>query len=319
MKTLNSHDIALLLEENKMDYFISSASFEDRCFNFSSLLKNIHFKKVLLFGTIDFDKRIAENRILMSELFNKTESITLVDLKISDPVFSVIKIINSCDKLFIDDPKNILLDITTFTHESLLILFRFLVAKKRDVDKIFISYTCAKAYSCNVLNSDDKWLTKGVKELRSIMGYPGYSDPSKKNHLIILVGFEKERTMKLIEEFDFELVSLAFGSKTDSINVDSQKINQSKYGEILELLSNAQNFEISLTDPHSTKETILDYVSKYQDYNIVIAPMNNKISTIGAGMAAIENKDIQLFYMQANIYNIESYSQANDEYFFMEI
>lgn len=315
MKALTSVDITAELTRNNIDYFISSASFEDRCLGLASLLADFNFEKVLIFGTIDFDKKIEENRSIIVSLFKNSAEVLPVDLTINNPVLSFVSMIKACEKLFEGAAKTLLFDITTFTHESLLMLFRLLLVRKRPEDKILISYVGAKNYSCNVPNNDEKWLTKGVKELRSIIGYPGYSDPSKKNHLIILFGFEKERTMKLIEEFDFEMVSLAFGSKGDSIGLNNQEINENRHNEILKLYSNAKKFDVSLTDPHLVKRTILDYVSQYNDYNIVIAPMNNKISTIGVGLAAIENKDIQLFYMQANIYNIEAYSEIGDEYF----
>ncbi len=44
---------------------------------------------------------------------------------------------------------------------------------------------------------------------------------------------------------------------------------------------------------------------RFKDYNIVIAPMNKKISTIGAALLPLENTDIQLCYVPARYYNTE--------------
>jgi hypothetical protein len=44
--------------------------------------------------------------------------------------------------------------------------------------------------------------------------------------------------------------------------------------------------------------------------------MNNKISTLGAGLAAFENPNIQLTYVQANQYNLVGYSEAGDDFIF---
>ena len=317
-KTINEFETDLRAE--KINYFLASASFEERCFGICQYLGQFDLQKVLLFSTIDFDSRIEKNRRKMSTFFlqNGTEIVN-VDLKINVPQFSFKNISDSCKDLFVGAPKILLLDITTFTHECLLILFRILMSYKRTEDKILLSYVSAGAYSSDTDNNEEKWLTKGVKELRSILGYPGYSDPSKKNLLVVLFGFEKERTIKLIEAFDFEKVSLSFGSKLGSINNTHQIINEERHREILELFSNADKFELSLTDPYLAKEQILEYVSNFQDYNIVIVPMNNKISTVGAGLAALENPDIQLFYMQANIYNIEAYSVLGDSYYLFNL
>lgn len=319
MKSLTISEMNSTIDSYKINYFISSASFEERCISIASIMKDVALDNSIIFGTIDFDKRIIDNRQSMLDLLTNSTKKEAIDLLIGDPVHSFIAMIEACATLFIDDPKVLLFDITTFTHEYLLMLFRVLMERRRREDKILLTYVGAKSYSDNADNDVDKWLTKGVRGLRSIIGYPGYSDPSKKNHLIILVGFEVERTIKLIEEFEFDVVSLAFGTKDDSITVQNQKLNFERYSEIFNLYSHSLKFEISLTNPELVKNTLLTYISEFKDYNIVIAPMNNKISTIGAGLAAIENKEIQLFYLQANIYNTEAYSKVGDNYYLLEV
>lgn len=318
MKTIETSMLKQEFKGQQVDYVITCSSFENRSLTLISEIKDLDVNKLILFATIDFDEKIEANRTKMIDIVGKEKAV-LCNLKISDPVFSFKNIVSICDTIFKDDSKIVLIDITTFTHELLLILLRVIFKHKRYTDKIYISYTEAKDYSYNVDSLKDKWLTKGVKELRSIIGFPGYFDPTKKNHLIILVGFEKERTLKLIEEFDFELVSLAFGAKDSSINSANQSVNEQLHSEIFNLFSNAEKFEISLTDPFLVRDTILEYVKNFEEYNIVIAPMNNKISTIGVGLAAIENNDIQLFYMQANIYNIAAYSETGNKFYFGQL
>ena len=53
--------------------------------------------------------------------------------------------------------------------------------------------------------------------------------------------------------------------------------------------------------------------------NTVIAPMNNKISTVGAALAALKNPNIQISYAQADIYNVVGYSMPNDDYYLGEL
>lgn len=319
MKLLNKEEVKDYLSKAEVDTFISCASFENRCLNICGLLNFISFKQIILFGTIDFHEEITVNRDKMGGLFTSSSNVSYVDLKINDPAFSFVNIANACSQLFMSDlPQKILLDVTTFTHEGLLMIYRVLDSLKREQDKVVLFYMGAKEYSYDESDQSSKWLSKGVKDLRSIIGYPGYSDPSKKNHLIILVGFEVERTIQVIDKFDFDLVSLSFGSKDNSIGENHQKINEDRHEQILSFYSNAKTFNVSLTDPIRTKEQILEYVSQYPGHNVVIAPMNNKLSTIGAGLAAMENSNIQLFYMQANIYNVEAYSLPGDDYHIFE-
>ncbi|MGY5847345.1 hypothetical protein ACW6QP_07975 [Salegentibacter sp. HM20] len=294
----------------KPDIILCSASFEERSFAFTEEIQDLKFKKAFIFQIIDFDSKIAQNTEKIKDLL-KCQNTRIVDLKINDPKRSFLNIYHNISEIFQGEGKNITIDATTFTHECLLMLLRIVKRFKRTEDVVKFYYNGASQYSFNELNNNEKWLTKGVKSTRSIIGYPGYSDPSKKNHLIILFGFEKERSLRLIDEFDYDVISLAYGSREKSITPEHQTLNEQRHDEILSLHSNAKKFNISLVDPIFTKNQILDYVQNL-DENIVIAPMNNKLSTIGAGLAAIENPSIQLYYLQPNVYNTKGYSKKGD-------
>lgn len=318
MQVINTRGLSNFFKENEINVFIASASFENRCFALIDSLQNLEVSQSIVCRTIDFDPKIIENSKLFVEKLKADNPIT-VDLKIGDPTFSFLQLVENIVPLFTGELKKIALDITTFTHEGLLIIFRILLAHKRKGDHIFFCYNGAKEYSHNETEQDNKWLTKGVREVRSIIGFPGYSNPSLKNHLIVLFGFERERTIRLIEEYEYDIVSLAFGDKQKSIKPNHQQINEDRHGEILALYSSAQKFNISLTDPEITKREILEYVSKFDGYNVVLAPMNNKLSTIGAGLASLENPNIQLCYLQANQYNLDGYSEAGDDFYIWSV
>lgn len=318
MEVIKESQLNDFFHQKKINIFISSSSFEDRCFAIANKISDINVKFNVVCRVIDFDSKIIENSELLIKKVNSKESI-IIDLKISDPVFTFLKLAKSLISFFSDEPKQIAIDITTFTHEGLLIIFRILMNNKRECDKLYFCYNGASTYSCNEEERDNKWLTKGVKDVRSIIGYPGYSDPSNKNHLIILFGFERERTIRLIDEFEYDFVSLAFAKKEGSVSSEHQLINEERHNEILSLYSNASIFNITLTDPIKAKNEILNYVSKFENHNIVLAPMNNKISTLGAGLAALENKSIQLCYLQANQYNLVGYSKSGEDFYISEI
>lgn len=138
------------------------------------------------------------------------------------------------------------------------------------------------------------------------------------NHLIVLFGFELERTIKLIDYLDFDKITLCFGSQSDSINTQHYKINKKRHQELLAIYPNAEKLEISLRDPFKTKEILLEHL-KCDKYNIVIAPMNNKLSTIGVALAAMERPEIQLIYSKANEYNIHGYSKPSSMIYLFDL
>jgi len=318
MRTIKADQIADFVSSKGKSILITSASFEDRCSALTNMLVEVEFSTSFICRNIDFDDSVIKNsEKILHKL--KSDDKRFVDLRISDPKFTFLNLVDAFENLFSGLPKVVMMDVTTFTHEGLLMIFRILHENRRKEDQIYLIYNGAKEYSANESERNSKWLTKGVKDVRSIIGYPGYADPSQKNHLIILFGFERERTIRLIDEFDYDKISLAFGSPDTCISPEHQIINEERHSELLSLYSNANKFNISLNDPQKTKGEILEYVSNHQNFNTVIAPMNNKLSTIGAGLSAIQNKDIQLCYLQANRYNLEGYSIAGEDFYTCEM
>ncbi len=304
--------------KDKIDVFICSSSFEERCFAVPAEAAMLNITSKLIFYISDLDDIIAQNADKLVAVLG--DASRKIELQICDPALSLKNMSNALSEVFSgENPQCYLLDITTFTHEGLLMLFKLLQLRLKKNDRLFLCYNGAKEYSYNESTPEKKWLSKGVKTVRSILGYPGLLDPSKKNHLVILFGFERERTMRLIDIFEYDLVSLAFGSKNASINENHQQLNETRHEELLKLYPSAQKFEVSLIDASETKAQLLTYIGEFSEYNTVIVPMNNKISSLGAGLAAIENPEIQLCYVTANQYNLEGYSHPSDECYLFEV
>ena len=218
-------------------------------------------------------------------------------------------------------PKLIVVDITTFTHETLLMLFRLLKMMLPSTVAVKFVYLEASDYSWNIDKVEDKWLSKGIGEIRSIIGYPGLFNPAKKTHLIILVGFESDRTIKLIEKYDSTIVSLGLGVKktTNSNNYSIMEIARRKHQEIVNQFRHVQVFDFCPDSPDDTKIAIENQICKYSDTNVIVAPMNNKVSTIGTGILAINRFEIQLCYVTASQYNTGFYSKAGTDCYIFEM
>lgn len=302
----------------KIDVFICSASFEERCFIIPKAVKDLDIPCKIVFYFNDLHEKISDNAKKLQETLGRNSD--KVDMLINNPTEMLLRMSKTLDVVILkDNPQNFLVDITTFTHEGLLILFRLFQLKIKENQKLFFCYNGAKDYSFNESEPEKKWLSKGVRSVRSILGYPGHFDPSKKNHLVILFGFERERTKKLIDIFEYDFVSIAFGSKDASITQEHQLLNEKRHKELFDFYPNTKKFEISLVDPYETKTQVLDHLSNFDECNTVIAPMNNKISSIGAGLATIEKHEIQLCYLTANTYNYKYYSTPGEHCYLFEI
>jgi hypothetical protein len=313
----NPINIELLHEElpEHFDLVICSASFESRC---QKLVEALNKKiKCNCFLVSYNSNEYQEINDMASELITKLPNAHGLELNTDSPVQNAIAINKKLDELFQEPIENLFLDITTFTHETLLIIYKMIHEKKAQFKNLFIGYIGAKEYSVNEPVLEKKWLSSGISMIRSVVGYPGVNSPARKNHLIVLVGFESQRTQSLIDVLQFDTISLGIGHKDDSIELCHLKLNHESYLELMRKYTNADQFCFSLTNPSDAEKHIVEQIEKFPNHNTVIAPMNNKLSTIGASLTAINNPKIQLIYAKPREYNFTGYSEpSNDVYIF---
>jgi hypothetical protein len=216
------------------------------------------------------------------------------------------------------EPQRFLVDITTFTRESLLMLVRCLKWAAKKSDTIEFIYAHAKEYSVGDPQKD-KWLSKGIREVRSVLGFPGDLLPSRRSHLIILVGFESERALSLIRECEPAAISLGLADESEIGTQPHQGTNVYTIQRLKSILGNVDEFTFKAYDPEETRAVLQSQVRKMQAHNTIIAPMNTKISTLGAALLGLDDPSIQLCYAQANIYNYKKYSIPGDDYYLVKL
>lgn len=301
--------------------FIGMGSFETRCLTILSALAK-RTSNFLFFKNRQAGDSASENLQRMIEIAGVNAISIGLDLDkptITADAFqaSLVHIRNAPDG-------SVFVDITTFTHEQLLIFLRVLSESKIDRKFIF-GYTGAEQYSINT-DPENVWLSKGVSQIRSILGFPGEFLPSKKLHLIVLVGFEHERAKAVIEQFEPTVLTLGIGENTQSVSAAHYATNQMFFDEVKRFVevrtstySAIDTFQFSGTNPILTRDAILAQVAKLPSFNTVVCPMNTKISTLGVGLAAIHNKGIQICYSRAITYNENGYSTPSQQVTLFEI
>lgn len=301
--------------DKKVDLCILSTSFEERWYssfkdnyinsaetlvlhqggNYESIDQGMSFlNEVTALDVIDFDLGSSSSKYLC----------------IKD---SLIKRIESCSGV-------VVIDISTFTRENLLILFYF-IKSGLNRDNVYLIYSEVEEYAFSLKEVEDKWLSKGVKEVRSVLGYPGIIFPSRSLHLVILSGFELDRAKYLIEAYEPAFISIGTPDTNSHFNGSHYAVNQFFHKELLLFVtglrrhnSNVFEFGFSCSDPISTEHSILSHLEKFKGYNTILCPLNTKISTIGCALAALKNESIQLCYIEPLEYNFEGYSKTNGFY-----
>lgn len=297
------------------DVIIASVSYEERCL---SIIKAIDSK-------IEFTQKIVSvstpHKCLFPdniEIFNQN-GYTPIEINNSKQIDTVNNFMLKISEILASTPNaSFLIDITTFTKQTLLILLRLLRNSLTKENQIQFLYTPAKEYAIGLTN-EEKWLSRGILKVNSVFGYSGIIRPSRPFHLVLLMGFEVERASSLINAYEPSKISVGYARKEGSISEELYQLNRQKFNELLMEFPNAESFEFSCTDIDECKLNILAQTAKYEDCNVIVSPMNNKISTISCSLAAFENDEIQLAIAIPALYNYQSYSIPSDYYYLFDI
>jgi hypothetical protein len=307
------------LIEYPVDVFICCGSYESRCRTIPDIIDPSNISHALVVENKDLAIYVGENSRYLRERFgSKTID---VETNSGNPLLTADNIYKAIKSIKKRTPQKYLIDITTFRHESLLILINLLRQTGTKKDKIGLLYVSASDYGIGS-NMKDKWLSKGVSEVRSILGYSGDFSPLRKLHLIIVVGYEYQRASALIDILEPGKISLGHGkaaSATDNKHKAAQEFFYTMLKNMEARRGNVDEFEFSCNNPLETRDAIISQSMKYQDFNTVVAPMNTKLSTVGAGLATFVNNEIQLCYAQAEHYNHHGYSTPGRNCYFFEL
>lgn len=280
--------------------FICFASFESRCLSIPRVIDQNKIVKTWVLRN-NYGRTAETNQInfgVIKESFPNSEGIEF-SLKRSDKITDLIYVL--IKELKVLQIEEVVVDISTFTHEVLLILIRALYISKNDFKKVLFLYNGAGRYS--------EWLSKGCKDIRNVVGYPGYWNPAYKYHLIVLSGFEQERIAGLVEILEPD--SLSLGVCSDSTNDNhNDTIRQYRkqfddWARNLQVLKKYERFDFSCIDIEETIRNIEKIIDSNNEMNYILAPLNTKLSTVAAGIVALRNEKIQLCYPIPEAYNIE--------------
>ena len=296
------------------DLFIAFCGFEKRCL---SIIKNIPSEAIdrgIVFINNEAPAESVENLEQFKDVLRDKADIKHINIfnpiEVADSIIEVIS--KNCEG--IDSPR-LLVDITSFTHEALLI---FLAIAKRVLKNVYIEYVYCNAavYASELEDTAEQWLSRGIKEVRSVLGYAGDLKPSQETVLIMMVGYECERAWQVIDSISPEELIITYNDasgSTDQTNGDANQHHAELLRDLAAYYQNPKQYIIPSNNPFETANKLEKVISTISaDTNIIIAPMNNKLATIGAGIVALKKTEIQICYAPAIYYNTSSYSVEGD-------
>jgi len=279
----------------------------------STNLKDVH--QVLGFRFSDNQFDLSKNDANISEIVPKDR----YESKACDRrnQFSIYKVFFEIFSNLASDI-SVVFDITCFPRDVLLIALYALKKTNRFADTL-CTYNLAQDYSIGTPDGQEKWLSKGVASVSPVIGYRGVVSPDKPMQLIALVGFDDQRLLQIAEILSPDSVVFAYGN-TNLADRD-WLIHQSHQAvdELVSRFDDTRKESFVCEDGQSVFDLVDKAISERPDYNQIIVPMNNKISTLFAGAYCLRNRDVQICYGGGLIYNHSHYSLESETFFSWEL
>lgn len=301
------------------DIFICCSSFEHRCLCIPERIKTKEIPYIIIFENESGSKRIKDNTKKISELF-APEKTTIIKHNFSDSLRladSLVTVINHIK----GNELRVIVDISTFTHEVLLLCLKILNNSKK-IRSILCVYLNAKEY-CPNTERNKKWLSHGCKDVHSVLGFPGMLFPSQKTHLILIVGYEYSRAFDAISILEPNSITLLYGCPESSTTSKDKEANGFFMDLVRQMAFEYKDIECSKVvkcdDPQNVCDILQDLFGRHEGDNIIVVPMNNKLSTVGVAMASFHNENVQICYAPAIDYNEDNYSLSGDDCYYFKL
>ncbi len=267
--------------------FISMVGLEERVLGIFRE-GNISADKYLLFINREFvkDERVNSYKKEITEKHLVGKNYKCLGSSYYDP-FTIIREFNKYriqeGPDFHPEKVRIILDISTFNRQNLLVMLRFL-RKILNVVEIELIYT--------VPDEVNREISKGATGFSNIPFFDGVFSIEKRKLLILLVGYEVDRPFLLWRELEPSRVILAEGFEPTS--GDFYENNRAAVEE-LRKFGRSEVMQISANDPHKTRDQLNEIFTKeLANYNIFVSPFNTKLQAVGLYLAWEDNPGVQI-------------------------
>lgn len=288
---------------NEIDYFICVFGNSERWGNI--LLNTNCVKSNNLIIINDFDN-IYKSRTLPDLIKDLSDKVEMVDVYDDNPVKQWNNLYHKVVHFIRISEGCCVVDITNFSKDliyNIIYQIKYLSISH----KVKFVYSAADRYSVSVdLVSDYR--------ISSVLGYSGNNKiSSNKSHLMILVGFDFNLAINLINELEPSSISLGVG--IDAFNSDFYQQNIKIRDEIISYLTlnytstKISIFDFSSSDCNKAKKLITNESIKYE--NVILCALNTKISTVAAALAAMEH-NIRICHIDPIFSEEINYSTSSD-------
>ena len=288
---------------------VSCLSFEKRSLVVPELLVGTRLRRWLCIINEDIETDISEAQEQAAALAAIAGiSIEFLNASKRDPVILADSMARAAT--IVADDLTWIADITTMTHEMLFIIVAAadeIVEPWKNLDLV---YNVAAQYSGDD-ETHSKWISRGIREVRSVIGYPGSWSPGEPTTLLALPGFDTERMRRLVEDVEPDRLIVGIACPTGNRYPWSAEKNRLIAQKLLST-RDGHTFDYPALNPLAAIDAV---VAQARDLsgNVLLAPLNSKISSVAIAALARRRSDWQVCYAPALVYNPD-YATPSDAF-----
>lgn len=202
----------------------------------------------------------------------------------------------------------ITIDATTFNREALIVCAAML-RRHFPQCRIRAVYVAPQEHG--------PWLSRGFRVVRNVVGFSGIHQSNQGTVVVVLSGFEGDRTIKTIEEHEPVRVYLGFGDPPTTPSFLERNVTEHKL--VLDR-TDVEEFRFPATTVEGCSAVLSRLIAPLvADRNVVVAPMSTKLSTLAAFTVAERYPEVQLSYCVPGEYNCREYSSGSSRVFIEEV
>ena len=204
---------------------------------------------------------------------------------------------------------NLLIDVTCMPRELLGMLLFAVSVKRLIVGSVSVAYVAAPkggyATQNKNLPESERWLSKDVTTVRSIIGFPGIFRSERLSHLVILSGHEEDRISKIIEYVEPNRLTISGEQEKSSTVVGAGELSRKVATKLRDRIQVPKigDIEFSSSSIEKVFESLINAELEKSDENIALVAMNTKLSFVGAALFALCQREVRMIYAVPQKYN----------------
>lgn len=285
---------------SKFDFLVGMAGWEDRYV--LGMQHNLQFlsdeAKVSCFYTTKYQNRTSANRLRVEEILSKNDvPYNFFEIEEEGTSSAFLKMRENVERLGISEGARVLLDISTMNRENIWYSLYILALKSADVH--FVYYPSERF--------GEGALTLDPSRPRFLFKMSGQPALGKSTGVLVLTGYDSERTKHFIRHFDPAEVSLGVQTGNQLGNAER---NISEHEDVN--FSDCDIFEVDAFDLSSTKYKIVEKALELSGCNnVVVTSLGPKVSSVSCFEVWSMFQNISLAYIPVDDVS-ESYSSGID-------